>query len=96
MSRHDLGNLSLFFVPAGVGVVAHLERVRSNGHRSVAVSTALAIARKGRGLSRRGALDGRGGDRPALIWSYLPARAAAVADGDMAALLAGRTASFAA
>ncbi|MTH33507.1 CidA/LrgA family protein [Paracoccus limosus] len=42
-----LGNLSLFFVPAGVGVVAHLGEFRSDG-LAIAValmaSTALAIA----------------------------------------------------
>ena len=42
-----LGNLSLFFVPAGVGVVAHVAEFR--GHVlaiavAVTVSTALAIA----------------------------------------------------
>ena len=42
-----LGNLSLFFVPAGVGVVAHLGEFRENGLAialAVMVSTALAIA----------------------------------------------------
>lgn len=42
-----LGNLSLFFVPAGVGVVAHLGEFRSDG-LAIALalmgSTALAIA----------------------------------------------------
>ena len=42
-----LGNLSLFFVPAGVGVVAHLGEFRSDGLAialALTVSTALAIA----------------------------------------------------
>ena len=42
-----LGNLSLFFVPAGVGVVAPLGEFRSNALAialAIAVSTALAIA----------------------------------------------------
>ncbi|QRZ14101.1 CidA/LrgA family protein [Paracoccus methylovorus] len=42
-----LGHLSLFFVPAGVGVVAHLNQFRSDGLAVVlalTVSTALAIA----------------------------------------------------
>jgi len=42
-----LGHLSLFFVPAGVGVVAHLGQFRSDGLAVVlalTVSTALAIA----------------------------------------------------
>ena len=41
-----LGNLSLFFVPAGVGVVAHLGQFRQDGLAialAVTVSTALAI-----------------------------------------------------
>ena len=42
-----LGHLSLFFVPAGVGVVAHLGEFRSDGLAialALTVSTALAIA----------------------------------------------------
>ena len=42
-----LGNLSLFFVPAGVGVVAHLQQFRQEGLAiavALTVSTALAIA----------------------------------------------------
>lgn len=42
-----LGNLSLFFVPAGVGIVAHLGEFRSDGLAialALTVSTALAIA----------------------------------------------------
>ncbi|KGJ05797.1 Putative effector of murein hydrolase LrgA, UPF0299 family [Paracoccus halophilus] len=42
-----LGNLSLFFVPAGVGVVAHLSQFRQDGIAiaiAVMVSTVLAIA----------------------------------------------------
>lgn len=42
-----LGHLSLFFVPAGVGVVAHLGQFRSDGLAvalALTVSTALAIA----------------------------------------------------
>lgn len=42
-----LGNLSLFFVPAGVGVVAHLQQFRQDGFAiaiALTVSTALAIA----------------------------------------------------
>lgn len=42
-----LGNLSLFFVPAGVGVIAHIGDFRSEGLAIVlalTVSTALAIA----------------------------------------------------
>lgn len=42
-----LGNLSLFFVPAGVGVIAHLGQFRSDGLAimlALTVSTALAIA----------------------------------------------------
>lgn len=42
-----LGNLSLFFVPAGVGVVAHLGEFRSDGLAiavALMISTALAIA----------------------------------------------------
>lgn len=42
-----LGNLSLFFVPAGVGVVAHLGQFRQDAIAiavAVIVSTALAIA----------------------------------------------------
>lgn len=42
-----LGHLSLFFVPAGVGVIAHLGQFRSDGLAvavALAVSTALAIA----------------------------------------------------
>ncbi len=42
-----LGHLSLFFVPAGVGVVAHLGQFRSDGLAiavALTLSTALAIA----------------------------------------------------
>ncbi len=42
-----LGNLSLFFVPAGVGIVAHIGEFRSEGLGIVlalTLSTALAIA----------------------------------------------------
>ncbi|WP_022705784.1 CidA/LrgA family protein [Paracoccus zeaxanthinifaciens] len=42
-----LANLSLFFVPAGVGVVAHLALIREQGVAlavAIAVSTVLAIA----------------------------------------------------
>ncbi|WP_347266685.1 CidA/LrgA family protein [Paracoccus sp. (in: a-proteobacteria)] len=42
-----LANLSLFFVPAGVGVVAHMAQFRDNGLAialALTVSTALAIA----------------------------------------------------
>lgn len=42
-----LGNLSLFFVPAGVGVIAHLGEFRSDGLGiavALGLSTALAIA----------------------------------------------------
>ncbi|WP_294927015.1 CidA/LrgA family protein [uncultured Paracoccus sp.] len=42
-----LGNLSLFFVPAGVGVIAHLGQFRDNAAGlglAVLVSTVLAIA----------------------------------------------------
>lgn len=42
-----LANLSLFFVPAGVGVIAHLGEFRSDGLAialALMVSTALAIA----------------------------------------------------
>ncbi|WP_323716326.1 CidA/LrgA family protein [Paracoccus aminovorans] len=42
-----LGNLSLFFVPAGVGVIAHLGQFRDDGLAialALTVSTALAIA----------------------------------------------------
>ena len=45
--RGLLANLSLFFVPAGVGVVAHMAEFRSNGLAialALTVSTALAIA----------------------------------------------------
>ncbi|MTH78174.1 CidA/LrgA family protein [Paracoccus aestuariivivens] len=45
--RGLLGNLSLFFVPAGVGVVAHMAEFRSDGLAialALTVSTALAIA----------------------------------------------------
>lgn len=41
-----LGNLSLFFVPAGVGVIAHISEFRSDGLAiaiALTVSTALAI-----------------------------------------------------
>ncbi|MDT1061014.1 CidA/LrgA family protein [Paracoccus sp. CPCC 101403] len=41
-----LGNLSLFFVPAGVGVIAHVGEFRSDGLAiaiALTVSTALAI-----------------------------------------------------
>ncbi|WP_409201301.1 CidA/LrgA family protein [Paracoccus aurantius] len=46
-ARGLLANLSLFFVPAGVGVIAHLPEFRSNGFAiatALMVSTALAIA----------------------------------------------------
>lgn len=42
-----LANLSLFFVPAGVGVVAHLALIREQGVAlavAIAASTVLAIA----------------------------------------------------
>jgi holin-like protein len=42
-----LANLSLFFVPAGVGIIAHLGAFRQNGLAiavALIVSTALAIA----------------------------------------------------
>ena len=42
-----LANLSLFFVPAGVGVVAHVALIREQGAAlalAIAVSTVLAIA----------------------------------------------------
>lgn len=42
-----LANLSLFFVPAGVGVVAHIGQFRDNGLAiavALTLSTALAIA----------------------------------------------------
>ncbi|WP_312528544.1 CidA/LrgA family protein [Paracoccus sp. (in: a-proteobacteria)] len=42
-----LGNLSLFFVPAGVGIVAHLTQFRDNAlgiSVALVVSTVLAIA----------------------------------------------------
>jgi len=45
--RGLLGNLSLFFVPAGVGVVAHMAEFQSDGLAiaiALTVSTALAIA----------------------------------------------------
>lgn len=45
--RGLLANLSLFFVPAGVGVVAHMAEFRSDGLAialALTVSTALAIA----------------------------------------------------
>ncbi|MFT4011961.1 MAG: CidA/LrgA family protein [Paracoccus sp. (in: a-proteobacteria)] len=44
--RGLLGNLSLFFVPAGVGIVAHLGQFRSDGLAiavALTLSTALAI-----------------------------------------------------
>ena len=45
--RGLLGNLSLFFVPAGVGVVAHLAEFRDDGLAialALTLSTGLAIA----------------------------------------------------
>ena len=45
--RTILGNLSLFFVPAGVGVIAHLPVLSQHGiglALAVTVSTILAIA----------------------------------------------------
>lgn len=45
--RGLLGNLSLFFVPAGVGVVVHMAEFRNDGLAialALTVSTALAIA----------------------------------------------------
>lgn len=64
-----LGNLSLFFVPAGVGVVAHLGEFRSDG-LAIAValiaSTALAIAVGALVFVQVVRLTGRGksGERP--------------------------------
>lgn len=46
VTRTLLGNLSLLFVPAGVGVVGHLDTLRESGVVLIAiitVSTALAI-----------------------------------------------------
>lgn len=45
--RGLLGNLSLFFVPAGVGVIAHMAEFRQDGVAiaiALMVSTVLAIA----------------------------------------------------
>lgn len=47
VTRGLLAHLSLFFVPAGVGVVAHMDLIRSNGvglALAIAGSTVLAIA----------------------------------------------------
>lgn len=47
LSRTLLGNLSLLFVPAGVGIVGHADLLRSEGLAvalAIAVSTLLAMA----------------------------------------------------
>lgn len=47
VTKSVLAHLSLFFVPAGVGVVAHLDLIRANGlglALAIAGSTVLAIS----------------------------------------------------
>lgn len=60
-----LGNLSLFFVPAGVGVVAHLHLLRDSGIAlalAVAVSTLLAMAAGALAFVAVARLTGQEGD----------------------------------
>lgn len=62
-----LGNLSLFFVPAGVGVIAHLDLIGQAGLGlgvAIVVSTALAITAGAAAFAAVARMMGVGDDGP--------------------------------